>query len=55
VKVGSGMTTLVPGPTVTSRSASIASFEPFPARMPSARQPEKRARASSSSFGSKSG
>ncbi len=55
MKVGSGMTTFVPGETVTSSSASIASFEPFPARMPSARQPEKRASASRSSFGSKSG
>ena len=43
------------GITIDNVARAIASFEPFPARMPSARQPEKRARVSRSSFGSKSG
>ena len=55
MNVGSGITTRVPAPTVTKSSASISSFEPLPARIPSARQPEKAASLASSSFGSKSG
>ncbi len=55
MKVGSGITTRVPAPTVTSSKASISSLEPLPVRMPSARQPENAASFSSSSFGSNSG
>ena len=55
VNVGSGTSTRVPGPTVTSSSASISSLEPLPASTPSARQPAKAASFSSSSCGSKSG
>ena len=55
MKVGSGITTFVPLATVTTSSAAIISFEPLPARMPSAPQPDTRASAWSSSFGSNAG
>ena len=45
MKVGSGMTTRVPAPTVTSSRASMSSLEPLPASTPSALHPANRARA----------
>jgi len=51
VKVGTGVTTGVPCPTVTASVAWISSFEPLPTSTPSGVQPCRRAIRSSRSAG----
>ena len=55
VKVGTGLTTVAPSPTVTASVAWISSLEPLPTSTPSALQSWRAARRASSSVGEKGG